>query len=734
MTGSTVTLPPPELPVGPRSALVLATTTYADETLGAMRAPATDAEELAAVLADPAVGGFTVTSVVDRTVHEMRIAIADFLGGRVPEELVVVYLSCHGVTDLWRRLYFAATDTLKTKLAATGIEAEYVLERLDECRARSQVVILDCCFSGAFITGAKGTGDIGLDSLAAPGRGRAVLTASNEREYSFTNGMAGPASQERPAPASVFTAALLAGLRDGAADKDGDGFITVDEAYAFALQRVRELGAAQTPQRWLTGEGSLLLARNPSGRLVRPAEIPAALRSALDSPIPDVRVGGVQVLSTWLRTGTPSQQLAGRLELQAVAASDIPRVASAARLGLSSLETLVLGPLPESPPEPGEPGPEPEEPGPEPWEPGPEPEEAEPEEAEHEEAEPEPEKHSPPVSAPQPPSHRKWWIVPVAVAGVLTQVLTAWAVGRWLAGLLPQSASLPDAQLVVAVSEGTNTDLYLADAGRPGPVRRLTSGPGTETAANLSPDRATVVFRSWQTDGGAGSVLEVMAVDGSNRRELLDPERNPCGTGIYRPAWNPADATQLAITCRSQDAIHLINTDGRVLRTIDVPVGSVGDLTFSRDGTRLAFWGAQRASGRDGGAIWHLDLETSQIRRLTNAADGLDTGPAWAPDGQSIVFTRRDADRPASDLGLYSVRIADRHVETLLDRPDASEADASFAPDGSQLAYVSDRGTKATTGAGQVWVLTLADKRTRLLWPGTAENRLKQTSPIWSTR
>jgi uncharacterized caspase-like protein len=94
-----------------------------------------------------------------------------------------------------------------------------------------------------------------------------VLTASNATEYSFETPTSGQPTPASPASGSIFTAALLAGLRDGSADRDGDGFVTVDEAYAYAYQQVRASGAAQTPQRWLSGgEGQLLLARNPAGR------------------------------------------------------------------------------------------------------------------------------------------------------------------------------------------------------------------------------------------------------------------------------------------------------------------------------------------------------------------------------------------------------------------------------------------------------------------------------------
>jgi uncharacterized caspase-like protein len=155
MTGSPGTLPAADVPPGRRLALVIATTRYADTSLRQLRAPARDASDLRDLLADPHIGGFTVTSVVDSTAQGVRLAVEEFVTGREPGDLLLVYLSCHGLVDLRRRLYFSATDTLKDRLASTGVEAEWLLDQLEDCRARQQVVILDCCFSGAFAKGAK---------------------------------------------------------------------------------------------------------------------------------------------------------------------------------------------------------------------------------------------------------------------------------------------------------------------------------------------------------------------------------------------------------------------------------------------------------------------------------------------------------------------------------------------------------------------------------------------------
>src|SRR6266516_2217001 len=269
--------PVPDPPSGARLALVVATSTYTDPGLRQLRAPARDADDLAEVLADPGIGGFAVTTVIDQPAQQIRLAIEDFLDGRGTGDLLLVYLSCHGLLDARRRLYFAAADTRKDRLGSTAVEAAWVLDQLEHCRARRQVLILDSCFSGAFAHGAKGEVDLGLrDRFLGQGRGRVVLTASTATEYSFEGD---PTDAAVPA-GSVFTAALVQGLRTGAADTDHDGLIFVDDAYAYVFDHVQAAGAAQTPQRWLYGaEGKILLARSPAGPVITSAPLPESLRA-----------------------------------------------------------------------------------------------------------------------------------------------------------------------------------------------------------------------------------------------------------------------------------------------------------------------------------------------------------------------------------------------------------------------------------------------------------------------
>jgi chaperonin GroEL len=341
MDGSRSTRLTPKPLDGRRAALVIATTRYEDPELSQLRAPARDAEGLAEVLGDPDIGAFTLTKVIDADERQVRREIDGFLSGRGVGDLVVLYLSCHGVLDRRNRLYFAAADTLKGQLGSTAIPSAWLLDQLDECRARRQVLILDCCFSGAFAQGSKGDTDLDLERrLAGQGRGRAVLTASRAGEYSFE----GQALPDAEVVGSVFTDGLLEGLQTGAADISGDGYVSVDEAFDYAYSYVLARGANQTPQRWLYGgEGTIVLARSPAGIAVIPAQLPELLASSLDSPYPALRIGAVNTLGDWLSGSDPAKALTAEQKLRQIAASDVATVAAAARAYLSNLQATEMG-------------------------------------------------------------------------------------------------------------------------------------------------------------------------------------------------------------------------------------------------------------------------------------------------------------------------------------------------------------------------------------------------------
>ncbi|MFI6758991.1 TCP-1/cpn60 chaperonin family protein [Micromonospora sp. NPDC050417] len=229
-------------PSAGRYALLVATGEYADPSLDRLRAPQQDVRRLAAVLADPAIGNFTVRTLSDAPEREVRAAIEDLLTDRSDNDLVLLYFSCHGIVDPYHRLYFAATDTVRARPASTAISRSFVNEQFEACRAAAKVLILDCCFAGAFAEGFKSAPQGALDCQV--GRGYVVLSACDSYEYAFESGEL-VASAPR---GSIFTDVLIDGLVTGDADLDGDGLVGVDELFRYVHDGVVRRRPEQQPK------------------------------------------------------------------------------------------------------------------------------------------------------------------------------------------------------------------------------------------------------------------------------------------------------------------------------------------------------------------------------------------------------------------------------------------------------------------------------------------------------
>ena len=98
---------------------------------------------------------------------------------------------------------------------------------------------------------------------------------------------------------SVFTGALVKGLVTGDADRDEDGWISLNELYDYIFDKVREQNPHQTPSRQVELEGDLYLARSQRRR-IRPVPIPPDLQAAITDPNIYTRRGAVHELQSRL--------------------------------------------------------------------------------------------------------------------------------------------------------------------------------------------------------------------------------------------------------------------------------------------------------------------------------------------------------------------------------------------------------------------------------------------------
>ena len=323
---------------GQRKALIIANDEYEQEALRNLLAPAADAVELGRVLADPQIGDFAVQVVRNEPANIIMAEIEEMLSASRPDDVLLLHFSGHGLKNESGELFFAASNTRPNRLGSTAVSADFVQRCMRDTRSRSVVLLLDCCYGGAFAQGVqvRAAGDVHvLDSFPqgrSGGRGRAVITASNAMEYAFEGDQLGDDKRRRP---SVFTTAVVEGLATGDADRDEDGMVSLSELYDYVFDKVRAQNPHQTPSRRVELEGELYLAKSQRLR-IRPVPIPADLQAAMASTDMYARLGAVHELRSRLASGDLPVALGAYEALTELAGRDTSFVARPAAEALSA--------------------------------------------------------------------------------------------------------------------------------------------------------------------------------------------------------------------------------------------------------------------------------------------------------------------------------------------------------------------------------------------------------------
>ncbi|TKV60696.1 hypothetical protein FDO65_03135 [Nakamurella flava] len=305
---------------------------------------------------------------------------------------------------------------------------------------------------------------------------------------------------------------------------------------------------------------------------------------------------------------------------------------------------------------------------------------------------------------------------------------------------LPRSTPLPDDVLVDSRVVDGVSDLYLVDtrtdAGTAEPEARLTGGLGGGQYPILSPDRATIIYL-WH--GPDGATVHVMAADGSGDRPLLTEATAATCPNPDRPAWNPVDPTEIALTCRSEDGsqLHLVGVDGAVRRTLDPGMTVFEDPTFSPDGRRIAIWGSTDTQA-GGGVLAVLPADGSgPARPVTRPGEAQDVDPMWTVDGSALVFRRSVPGSEVAQILAVQVAATDGGVPdggpvTPVTDGSAFDFDPTVAPDGRRVAFKSNRIAADGSAGDHVWVVELDGSGLRQLAADSAG--ASAGAPEWGRR
>ena len=236
-------------------ALLIGVSDYG-EGIPSLSAPLNDVKAMKGVLENREMGGFEKVKILENpNLENTRIAVEQIFKGCGKEDLVLLYFSGHGITDDYNRLYLTTKGTSKDYYKSTSVPASFVQDISQECYAKRQVIILDCCYSGAFAEGWQAK-SVGLDIQKELGaEGRVVLTSSTATQTSF---------QQEGEELSLYTKYFIEGIETGAADKDGDGKIHVHELHDYTKAKVQDVKPKQKPEIILDKEGyKIILSQAP---------------------------------------------------------------------------------------------------------------------------------------------------------------------------------------------------------------------------------------------------------------------------------------------------------------------------------------------------------------------------------------------------------------------------------------------------------------------------------------
>lgn len=674
---------------GVRRALIVATDEYSDPKLTSLNAPADDARMLADVLRDDAVGGFGVTTVFNRPSHEVELAIAEFFGtGRFGDTLLA-HFSCHGVKSASGELYFATTNTDLSdafKLKVTGVPSALVRDAMEESRASLILCLVDCCYSGAFVKLAKAADTVDLTERLG-GKGRAVITASTSLQLALDG-------EEEP---SLFTHAVIDGLRSGEADRDLDGLVSLDELYNFVHERVTSRNPNQTPVKSFDVEGEVYVARR-STPVTRAAPLEADLLADARSLVTYKRLGAVQGLAHVLAEHHPGRSFAARLELARMASDDdslsvrdeAQKLLDAAREppaptipDYQPVTTTRGGPVVEGPPVTAD------LPDVDTTDPGTSTETSTETEADTNDGR---------------GGRGHFWVlkrvglVALGLVGVLVVGLTWRAVDDDGTPSASETGPvLPDTEiLVAAVDPQVGRGIFGVDTGT-GDTRLILQDPAA-ALPTISEDRRWMVYLTTQ-GGVTGGVPRLARVDGSEDAPLLDVDASKQCPFTTRPAFD-SDGRLLAASCVDADrriiGLVIIDRDGHLVRFV-----GQDDLreapTWTDDGRIIV---VRDVEGDGTTSLWAMSADSGELESLTDGLDGSDSHPDWSDHG--LLFLRN---REGSSEVVYLEDLDTRDVSKIEDSAGAQSP--TWAP-GDEPAVVWLE--PAAAGAGRtLWLRVLSD-------------------------
>jgi TolB protein len=186
------------------------------------------------------------------------------------------------------------------------------------------------------------------------------------------------------------------------------------------------------------------------------------------------------------------------------------------------------------------------------------------------------------------------------------------------------------------------------------------------------------------------------------------------------PAWSP-DGKRIAFVLMRDgiEQVHLMNADGTGVEPLTPSGVKTIHPNWNPDGRSLAYCTDDdlKPPKKNPAQIYSIDIATRKITQLIEG--GVNTYPAWSPDGKRIAF-RRMVGETNSEVFLAN---ADGNDAQNLTNDPAFDGWPAWSPDGSKIAFASNR-----RGSYEIYIMNPDGTGVRKV----ANNEGRATAPQWT--
>lgn len=298
-------------------ALLIGTSQYRDAMFTELVVPEKDVHAFKDVLKDKNICAFDeVETLLNPSYADVQRQIGKFFSDKKKDDLVLLYFSGHGLLGCNRDLYLALKETQYRYPLGTALEAAFIKRAMKESHSKRKLLILDCCYAGAFELGTKAGGSKGIglqavspETFGVEGYGQEILSACGATQLSWEGDKITGETDK-----SLFTHYLIEGLKTGKAAPEHEE-ITVEQLYHYAHDQVVDQTPKMKPERSVSrGQGRFVLARNPVP-MVKVKTLPEEVEQALEDENPFAREVAVRRLGPWIQSDESTEVILAKERL-----------------------------------------------------------------------------------------------------------------------------------------------------------------------------------------------------------------------------------------------------------------------------------------------------------------------------------------------------------------------------------------------------------------------------------